>query len=219
MACGGVTLAAIDQRRLLLGADLLRLPAARAEPAARRRIDRARASRPRERCVCAVVPSADPAPAPPTAAPACRDATGDSYTSSRGTGLDDLPEIHHRHAVGDVADDREIVGDEEVRQTEPGLEILEQVDDLRPGSTRRAPRPARRAPAPRDRGPGLGPRRCAAADRRRTHADIASACSGLSPTSSQQLARPVLAIAAVPTVDPQRLGDSACTVIRGLSDA
>ena len=42
-----------------------------------------------------------------------------------------LPEVHDGHAVGDVAHDREIVGDEEVREPELRLEILEQVDDLR----------------------------------------------------------------------------------------
>ena len=45
--------------------------------------------------------------------------------------LDDLAEVHHGHAVGDVADDREVVGDEQVGQPEVVLEALEQVDDLR----------------------------------------------------------------------------------------
>ena len=49
----------------------------------------------------------------------------------RRSDLDDLAEVHHRDAVGDVADDGEIVRDEQVRQAELGLELLHQVDDLR----------------------------------------------------------------------------------------
>ena len=45
--------------------------------------------------------------------------------------LDDLAEIHDRDAVGDVANDREVVRDEDVRQPEVALQRLEQVDDLR----------------------------------------------------------------------------------------
>ena len=36
----------------------------------------------------------------------------------RGSRLDDLAEIHHRHPVTEMANHREIVGDEEVRQPE-----------------------------------------------------------------------------------------------------
>ena len=45
--------------------------------------------------------------------------------------LDDLAEVHHGDAVGDVADDREVVRDEDVRQPEVALQRLEQVHDLR----------------------------------------------------------------------------------------
>ena len=45
--------------------------------------------------------------------------------------LDDLAEVHHGDAVGDVAHDREIVRDEDVRQPEVALQRLEQVHDLR----------------------------------------------------------------------------------------
>ena len=45
--------------------------------------------------------------------------------------LDDLAEVHDRDAIGDVADEREVVRDEEVREPEVALERLEQVDDLR----------------------------------------------------------------------------------------
>ena len=44
--------------------------------------------------------------------------------------LDDLAEVHHRDAIRDVADDREIVRDEEIRELELPLEIRKQVDDL-----------------------------------------------------------------------------------------
>ena len=45
--------------------------------------------------------------------------------------LHDAAEIHHRDAVRDVTHDREIVRDEEVGEAELGLQVLEQVDDLR----------------------------------------------------------------------------------------
>ena len=45
--------------------------------------------------------------------------------------LDDLAEVHHRDAVGDVAHDGQVVRDEDVGQAEVALQRLEQVDDLR----------------------------------------------------------------------------------------
>src|SRR5262249_28430030 len=45
--------------------------------------------------------------------------------------LDDLAQVHHGYAGRDVLDDREVVGDEQVREAELGLQILEQVHDLR----------------------------------------------------------------------------------------
>ena len=48
-----------------------------------------------------------------------------------GGGLDDPAEVHHRHAVGDVLDDPEVVGHDEVGEVELVLQPLEQVDDLR----------------------------------------------------------------------------------------
>jgi hypothetical protein len=44
--------------------------------------------------------------------------------------LNDATGVHDRNAMRDVAHDREIVGDEEVRQAKPLLQILQQVDDL-----------------------------------------------------------------------------------------
>src|SRR5699024_4546527 len=43
--------------------------------------------------------------------------------------FDDPAEIHHGHEVGYLADDGEIVGDEEVGQAEAVAQVLEQVDD------------------------------------------------------------------------------------------
>src|SRR5260370_2274707 len=45
--------------------------------------------------------------------------------------LDDLAEIHDRDTVRHVLDDREIVADEEQRDAELLLQVLQQVDDLR----------------------------------------------------------------------------------------
>ena len=45
--------------------------------------------------------------------------------------LDDLAVVHDRDPVGDVADDADVVGDEEVGEAELVLEVVEQVDDLR----------------------------------------------------------------------------------------
>jgi hypothetical protein len=45
--------------------------------------------------------------------------------------LHDLAEVHHGDAVGDVADHREVVRDDHVRQAELVLEVVHQVDDLR----------------------------------------------------------------------------------------
>ena len=45
--------------------------------------------------------------------------------------LDDAPGVHHGHMVGDVLDDADVVGDEEVGQAELALQLFEQVEDLR----------------------------------------------------------------------------------------
>ena len=47
-----------------------------------------------------------------------------------GRELDQLAQVHDCDPVGDVADDAEVVGDEDVRQAEVVLEVVEQVDDL-----------------------------------------------------------------------------------------
>ncbi|KAG1531067.1 hypothetical protein G6F50_016918 [Rhizopus delemar] len=45
--------------------------------------------------------------------------------------LDDPAQVHHRHAVGHVAHDRQVVADEHVRQAEFLLQVAHQVQDLR----------------------------------------------------------------------------------------
>ena len=56
---------------------------------------------------------------------------GRAKSSSTGAELDDHAEVHHRDPVGDVADDAEVVRDEDVREVELVLQVVEQVDDLR----------------------------------------------------------------------------------------
>ncbi len=43
--------------------------------------------------------------------------------------LDDLAEVHHRDEVRDVTDNREVVRDEDVRESELLLQVVEEVDD------------------------------------------------------------------------------------------
>jgi len=45
--------------------------------------------------------------------------------------LDDLAEIHDRDPMGHVLDDGEIMADEEEREAELALQVLQQVHDLR----------------------------------------------------------------------------------------
>ncbi|WP_318013347.1 hypothetical protein [Rhizobium sp. 3T7] len=42
------------------------------------------------------------------------------------TRLDDPSVLHHQHAIGEVVDDAEIMGDEEKRRTEGGLQFGKQ---------------------------------------------------------------------------------------------
>ena len=48
-----------------------------------------------------------------------------------GRDLDERAEIHHRHPVAHEPDDAQVVGDEEVGQTEPLAQVDEEVQDLR----------------------------------------------------------------------------------------
>ena len=45
--------------------------------------------------------------------------------------LDELADIHHRDAVGDVAHHREVVGDEQEGELQPRLQLEQQVQHLR----------------------------------------------------------------------------------------
>ena len=53
-----------------------------------------------------------------------------SYTSVGRPGLDDPPEVHDGDPVADVADDGQVVGDEQEPEVELGAQPLEQPDDL-----------------------------------------------------------------------------------------
>src|SRR5215208_5185253 len=44
--------------------------------------------------------------------------------------LDQLAQVHHADAVGDVGDDGEVVGDEEISEAELALEVAQQVEHL-----------------------------------------------------------------------------------------
>ncbi len=85
-----------------------------------------------------------------------------------GGHLDDLAEVHHRDPVAHVAHDRQVVGDEDVGEAELGLEVEEQVEHL--GLDRDVEGRHRLVAddQPRAAGPAPGPRRSAAAGRRRT---------------------------------------------------
>src|SRR5713226_4631095 len=45
-------------------------------------------------------------------------------------GLDDPPEIHDGHALADMLDDRQIVGNEQISEPEFLLQVFQEVDDL-----------------------------------------------------------------------------------------
>jgi hypothetical protein len=47
-----------------------------------------------------------------------------------GSDLDDLAQVHDGDAIGEMLDDAEVMGDEQVGETELLLEILQEVDDL-----------------------------------------------------------------------------------------
>src|SRR6202051_4127560 len=49
---------------------------------------------------------------------------------ARGRGLDDAAEIHDGHALADMLDDRQIMGDEEISQPQLLLQVLQEIDDL-----------------------------------------------------------------------------------------
>ena len=58
--------------------------------------------------------------------------------------FDDSPRVHHGDSVAHVRDDAEVVGDEQDRQVELFLEVLQEVQILRLGSWGRGPTSAHR---------------------------------------------------------------------------
>src|SRR5262249_7851139 len=116
-----------EQRRILFGAALLRVRAARPKATTGRRIVRAR-----------YIALED---APPPARRRLRNRYRRQERLRIGVSrigkqralvgvFHDPPEVHHRNAVGDVLHHREVVCDEDVRETKPLLQIREQVDHL-----------------------------------------------------------------------------------------
>ena len=47
------------------------------------------------------------------------------------SGLDDPPVIHHRHTVGDIFDNGQVVRNKQHREPELSLDVLQQIEDLR----------------------------------------------------------------------------------------
>ena len=132
--------------------------------------------------------------------------------------LDDLAEVHHRDPVGDVLHDAEVVRDEQVGQAELGLQVLQQVDDLR---LDRDVERADRLVADDElgvRARARGRCRCAGAGRPRTRAGSARR-GAASPTTSSSSRTRRLCSARVPerctTIGSAMMSP---TVIRGLSE-
>ena len=144
-------------------------------------------------------PLAAPCAAPsgsarPRAAPRCRGAAASRTALRLSVSLDDAAEIHHRHAVADVLDHREVVRDEQVGEPELVLQVHQQVDDLR--LDRHVERRDRLVADDqlRARAPARGRCRCAGAGRRRTRAESGRSCSGCSPTRSNRGRHPLAAL-------------------------
>src|SRR5262249_19551814 len=115
-----------DEPRLLLGAALERERAARMKAASGRRIDRARhvalqhGARPSARGIGERHGGKER----PRIGVLAR-----AVELCGGSDLDDLAEIHHRHAVADVLDHPQVVGDEEKREAELLLQVEQHVQD------------------------------------------------------------------------------------------
>ena len=74
---------------------------------------------------------ADRGSAPPPAGGACRRCCGSLEHRLARADLDDLAEIHHRHAVADPLHHRHVVRDEQIRHAQPRLQLHQQVHHLR----------------------------------------------------------------------------------------
>ena len=121
---------AVLERRLDLGADLLRLPAARAEAAAGGRVRGVRhvALEDDALALAALVGALDRHGREQGLRVGVRRPLVHVVAAAD---LHDLAEVHHGDPVGHVADDGQIVSDEDVREPELPLQRLEQVDHLR----------------------------------------------------------------------------------------
>ena len=95
--------------------------------------------------------------------------------------LDDLAQVHDRHAVGHVLHHRQVVRDEQVGQVELRPGGPRAGSGSAPGSTRRAPTPARRTRSASAAAPAPGRRRCAGAGRPRTRAGTGCSARGSGP--------------------------------------
>ena len=122
--------------------------------------------------------------------------------------FDDAAEVHHRDAVADVTDEREVVGDEEVGDAELLLQVAEQVDDV--GLDRHVETADRLVEHEELGGQREGARdgdalQLAAGELAR----VAVAVVGIEAHGAQQLAHSVLALLLVQVeVVPHRLGEA-----------
>ncbi len=135
-----------------------------------------------------------------------------------GTVLHDLAEVHHRDLVGDVAHDREVVRDEQVREAQPVLQVLEQVHDA--GLDRHVERRYRLVEHEHRR---LERDRTCDADAlaltTRELVRVAVPVLGVQPDECQQLAHLRLAVARRHGGSSAAHSTIAATVMRGSSDA
>src|SRR4249920_773217 len=121
--------------------------------------------------------------------------------------LDDLSQVHDRNAVGDVPHHRQVVSDEEIREAELTLELLEQVHDLRLDRD-----VERRHRLVEDHHPRVeGERPCDADALPLAARELmweAVRVLGREPDRAQELLHSAIPLAsAVEAMDPERLGD------------
>ena len=118
----------VDQRRLLLPATFLGKGAARVKAAAAGRRQRARHL---ARQQVPLAPQRRVRHRHRGEQGAAIGMTRRGEQRGAGRALDDLAEIHHGDAVGDMAHHRQIMRDEQEAEPEARLQGLQQVDDLR----------------------------------------------------------------------------------------
>ena len=129
--------------------------------------------------------------------------------------LDDLARVHHRRAIADLGDDRQVVGDEHHRHAE----LLAERRSGRRAARGSAPAPSRRAPSSaRRRATPSASRRApsrsqpAAASHRRTRAD--SGRRGRRGSRRARAARATRAFASHPSAEPcSSIGSAICSPI------